>query len=463
SRGSRKNDLLQALILACAVVIANLFSWNPMSLVAADAIGIEALLELDPLDWSSIDPEKVVEECTLALAKKPKLKEDQLFRIYFLRGIALNFDGKADGAIRDLTEALNLHPNDYRALRSRGQIYGILRQQDKARADFEKIVKLQPTSGIGYAGLALCSTDIGDIDSGKKFAEKAIALDPDEPQGYLARSLAHLSEHNVKPALKDINQCIALSYGGGTPQAATPFIVRAAVFLDICDNPTKAFPNLRMARRLNRSDVAVKGAFCDYYFKTGKYNMAFQISEQLMKEQPNRPDLLGMRVTCLIERNRHEEALQVAESIIRQEPRRRSYLHRGQVFFTQKKYKDALQDYDKSLALRRDTLGAMGAKAYLLAACPDEQFRDGPMARTLAARCCERTENLAPRYLMLQAMACAECGDYKEATRLAKESLKKADSSFPFLADYRRRLALFEAGKPHRFAPDSRTFDYLFP
>jgi tetratricopeptide (TPR) repeat protein len=189
---SRRSRLL---ILACAAVVAILLFWNPMSLVAAEVTGIEALLELEPLDWSSIDPEKVVEECTRALARKPKLKEDQLCRLYLLRGIALSFDGKADGALRDLTEALNLHPNDCQALRSRGQIYGILRQQDKARADFEKIVKLQPTSGIGYAGLALCSTDIGDNDSGKKFAEKAIALDPDEPQGYLARCIAHLSEH----------------------------------------------------------------------------------------------------------------------------------------------------------------------------------------------------------------------------------------------------------------------------
>jgi tetratricopeptide (TPR) repeat protein len=236
------------------------------------------------------------------------------------------------------------------------------------------------------------------------------------------------------------------------------------VFLDLFDNPTKAFPNLLMARRLNGSDVTAKSIFCKYYFKTGKYNMASKISEQLVKEQPTRRDVLGMRVSCLIERNRHEESLQVAESIVHQEPRWwGSYVCRGLVFFTLKNYKEALQDYDKSISLRRDTLGAMGAKAYLLATCPEAQLRDGPTARTLAARCCERTKGQAPRYLMLQAMACAECGDYKEAVRLAKESLKKADSSFPYMADYKRRLALFEAEKPYRFVPGSRTFDYLFP
>ena len=64
---------------------------------------------------------------------------------------------------------------------------------------------------------------------------------------------------------------------------------------------------------------------------------------------------------------------------------------------------------------------------------------------------------------MLLAMASAECGAYKDAVRLAKKSLEKADTSFPFLKEYRQRLADFEKGKPFRYTPGSRTLDYLFP
>jgi hypothetical protein len=64
---------------------------------------------------------------------------------------------------------------------------------------------------------------------------------------------------------------------------------------------------------------------------------------------------------------------------------------------------------------------------------------------------------------MLLSMACAECGDYKEAIRWAKKALEKAEPGFPFLEDYRRRLALFEKGKPFRFSPKLPVLDYICP
>jgi len=207
--------------------------------------------------------------------------------------------------------------------------------------------------------------------------------------------------------------------------------------------------------------------FFEYYFKTGKYNLAFKISEHISrwsKNRQNRTNGLVVRFDCHIARKQYIEALNVAESIVRDDPQwPGAFLHRGMAFFAQAKYKEALQDYDKSLKLDHDNLGTMAAKAYLLATCPEGQFRDGSTASKLATKCCEMTQYQVPRQLMLLAMASAECGDYKEAVRWAKKSLEKADPDFPFLEDYRKRLALFEQGKPYRFSPNNRIIDYLFP
>lgn len=456
---------LQLKFLACTAVVTTLFFIGTEHIVADEIVGLEALMELDPLDCANIDPPKVVEDCTRALAinSKSKLRENQICHLLFTRGVAQSFLGKNEEAIRDLTEVLRRQPNDCRTLRLRGQIYCTLKQYDNAHSDFEAVVKHQPKSGIGYACLALYFGEVGDYGSSKKFAEKAIVLDPEDPQGYLTRSQANLKEHNLKEALKDINQCITLSYGGGTSASAVPFQMRAAIFSGFFDNPKKAFPDLLMACSIDPYDDTTKGMFCEYYFKMGKYNMAFHISEQLVKKHARRPDLLGRRAYCLLEHNRPEEALRLTNSMISDASRWwGSYLCRGVVFFTERKYREALRDYDKSLALLHDNFGAIAAKAYLLAACPESQLRDGPAARTLAIKCCERTEYQVPRQLMVLAMACAECGDYKEAVRWAKKSIEKADATFPFLEDYRQRLALFEKGKPYRFSPDARVFDYLW-
>jgi tetratricopeptide (TPR) repeat protein len=451
------------MLIASNVAIAALLFCNPIPVIAEETARIEALLELDPLDWSSIDAAKIIDECTLALANKQKLNKYQINQCYLLRGIALCQERKIDDAVRDLTEVLTLQPNDCRALRFRGIAYAGNKQYDMAHKDFEALVKLNPKSAFGYASLALCSYEAGDLVSSKEFAKKAIELDPDEPGASLARSLAHMKENNIKESLKCINRCITLNYGRGTVASAEPYYVRAALHLFL-DNPKKALPDLLMARRLNPNDITLKRGFCEYYFKTGKYNLALHISKELAEEKNMRPLLYAKKVDCLIARNRQEEALHLAESFIRHAPERGwGFFYRGKVLFSFNKYKEALQDFNKSLAVSPDTCGTMAAKAYLLAACPVAQLRDGLTARKLAKRCCEITDYQAPRYLMLLAMASAECGEYNESVRLAKESIKKMYPDFPFSTDYKRRLTLFEKGKPYRCNPDSSVIDYLFP
>lgn len=455
---------LHAMILASMILATCLFVLNPLPLLAAENIELEALLEMEPFDWSVVDPPSVIDQCTSALADKKILKKDKICLLYLLRGKALILVGKDESAIRDLTELLKIQSDDYRALRFRGETYASLNQYDKAQADFESLIKIRPKCATGYACLSRCLCERGHRDASKMYAEKAIALDSDDPEGFLAHAEVSLRSRNYLQGLKDLNRCIALSFGNGTTIAARPFLLRAATHMNIFDNPTKAFPDLLMALRLNPYDDRVKGLFCEYYFRLGKYNMAFHISEQLSKTREIRPDVLARRVDCLLQRSRNKEAREVAELIIRREPQWWGhYVSRGNLYFSENKYKEALQDYDKSLSLHQDNFAAMAAKAYLLAACPQSQFRDGSTARSLATECCERTGYQASRRLMLLAMACAECGDFNAAVRWAKKSLEKADPNFPFLANYRQRLALFENKKPYRFSHESRIFDYLCP
>jgi tetratricopeptide (TPR) repeat protein len=462
---SRSFNFLRSLIFAGAIGAVCLILLCPASIIASDNFGIDALLELEPFDWFNMPPSQVRDRCTVALANKLKLKDEQIFRLYLLRGIALLFEGKEKAAIRDLTEVLKNQPKNCQALRFRGEAYFVLDKCEEAQVDFETLINTQPKSAIGYACMARCLLAQGHLDDSKKYAEKAVKLDPDESQGYLAQAEAHLKSRNYRQAIKDLEQCIALSFGGGTTMAARPYLLRAATLLNIFDNPKKAFPDLLMVLRLDPDAADIKVMFCEYYFKTGKYKMAFRLSKQIKDDQGrSQSDLRCRQVECLLERNKNAEALRLIESVIRQDPKWwANYIFRGEVFFSQKRYSDALQDYNKSLSLNNDNLSAMAAKAYILSTCPEMQVRDGQTARKLAIKCCERTEYQVPRRLMLLAMACAECGDYKEAVRWAKKSLEKADPGFPFLADYRKRLALFEQEKPFRFFPDSPVFDYLCP
>lgn len=460
--------ILSVTLFTCVILYAFGFSMFPSNLIAAEPNDLEVLLELDPLDWATLETGNIINQCSFALKQRSKLKKGQETRLLLLRAQALIMDGNDAFALRDLNDLLSIEPKDTMALRIRGELFNRRGNNGKAQEDFERLINLQPKAGIGYADKSIVLTERGVYEESKKLAAKAILLDPEEPQGYRARALAYLREEKYHQVIKDLDQCIKLSYGYGRRDTLRLFLMRAFINLYIYDNPKKAFPDLLMARGIDKYSVEPSNLFCMYYFKTEKYNLAFKISESTSaKRSKNSQIKLNyrlLRVKCLMALKRYMDAKDVAEDMVRDISNFfGGYLSRGFVFFAQNKYEQALKDYDKSLNLSHDNIGAMAAKAYLLASCQEAQYRNGPAAKALAKKCCERTEYQVPRQLMLLAMSSAECGDYKEAVRWAKKSIDKADSNFPFMDEYRERLALFEKGKPFRYTPGSGKLDFLFP
>jgi serine/threonine-protein kinase len=83
------------------------------------------------------------------------------------------------------------------------------------------------------------------------------------------------------------------------------------------------------------------------------------------------------------------------------------------------------------------------------ATCPDPDVRNGERAKECATRACELTEWSDPGYLDTLAAACAECGDFDEASRWQEKALGMAATP-DRAADYRERLDLYRQRKPAR-------------
>jgi tetratricopeptide (TPR) repeat protein len=117
----------------------------------------------------------------------------------------------------------------------------------------------------------------------------------------------------------------------------------------------------------------------------------------------------------------------------------------------------AAADYQKSLALDAESPDAYRSLAWLLATCPDPQFRH-PEKALLAA---ERAARLAPPGdpFVLDALAAAHAsaGHFDQAVRYQREAISVAPEGFaePFAA----RLALYEQRQPFRNAATGREVD----
>jgi tetratricopeptide (TPR) repeat protein len=104
---------------------------------------------------------------------------------------------------------------------------------------------------------------------------------------------------------------------------------------------------------------------------------------------------------------------------------------------------DAIAHYHEAIRLQPDSLEALNNLAWLLAAHPDAQFRNGAEAVQLATRACELTKYQNPVTLTTLAAAYAETGQFQTAVSFAEQAQELAKGSRSALAG--RLSAMIEA------------------
>jgi protein O-mannosyl-transferase len=103
------------------------------------------------------------------------------------------------------------------------------------------------------------------------------------------------------------------------------------------------------------------------------------------------------------------------------------------------------------LALQPDSVEALNNLAWILAANPDQEMRDGPEAVSIAERACELTQHREPVLLGTLAAAYAEAGRFAEAVATAEKArdLALTAGQTAVAETNRRLLELYRAGKPY--------------
>ena len=113
------------------------------------------------------------------------------------------------------------------------------------------------------------------------------------------------------------------------------------------------------------------------------------------------------------------------------------------------KYEAARAQYAEAIRLQPGDPKAYNASAMIMAACPEAKFRDGKRAVQFATRACELTQWKNPIIIDTLAAAQAEAGDFDTAVKSQKKAIELLTDEQQ-KADYRSRLALYQAKKPYR-------------
>jgi hypothetical protein len=108
-----------------------------------------------------------------------------------------------------------------------------------------------------------------------------------------------------------------------------------------------------------------------------------------------------------------------------------------------------LETLRQSLAEFGPTAKTLDNLAWLLATCPDNTVRNGPVALDLARQVC--SQHPRPRYLATLAAAHAEVGDFGQALSVANQALNEIGHPASKLAIRLRRMVRgFQTQEPVR-------------
>ncbi|HEV8062506.1 MAG TPA: tetratricopeptide repeat protein [Gemmataceae bacterium] len=135
---------------------------------------------------------------TTRLSKDPK--DDYAFAG---RGVASQHRGDLDGAIKDLTRAIELKPDLAVWRNNRGVVYADKKDFDKAFADFKEAIRLDPTSPLPFNNRAGIYLSQNEFDKAIADFAAAIHANAKDPDAHAGRGLAYEKKKDYEQALAD--------------------------------------------------------------------------------------------------------------------------------------------------------------------------------------------------------------------------------------------------------------------
>lgn len=229
---------------------------------------------------------KALSDINNALKYTPSENVDMRVQSLILRANIYILTGKKDFALVDLTEAIALSPTDYSAIYQRANLEYDAGKYQEAKADFQRMQRLNNRSVEALIGLARVAVKENNIGLANEYIDQAVALAPTQSEVYVRRASVRQLMGNDNGAVEDL--IIAISTDNNNTKALQQLVTMSdtkytAVITGLSDAIRQA-PNVGMFYYI-RAVIAEKhfnylAALTDYkhivdynlYNYTGLYN-----------------------------------------------------------------------------------------------------------------------------------------------------------------------------------------------
>lgn len=168
---------------------------------------------------------KALDDLEAAVKYAPESDTDTRFAIYALRAECYYALHRYALALPEADEALKIDPMSLPMINLRGKIEYDFGKYDAAKADFSKMLRIQPRSQEAYFGLALVATKENNFGLATEYMDKAVALTPNDSGVYVRRAEVKEQMGDYNGAVDDL--LLAMATNSNDPNAL-PGLVKLA-------------------------------------------------------------------------------------------------------------------------------------------------------------------------------------------------------------------------------------------
>jgi len=401
-------------------------------------------------------------------------------------------EDRFDDAIRHFEIARSLSPEYLAAAVNLGNIYLQLNRLDDASENFKTALALDENNAAAQYGLGQVALSKRNYAEAAAYFEKALARAPDANRIHYSLAMAYrglrddekaklhlalqgpVGVRTADPLIDGLQELIAgervhlirgrLALGAQRyAEAAAEFRKAVAAKPDSLSarlnlgaaltqtgEPGEAMTQFQEALRLDPTNTIAHYNLAVLLAGENNHEQAIAHLQSVFSVEPNDLGARFLLAQELVKSNRPEEALAEFTRIVQADPdNEEALLEQVKLLQQKRQYKQALESLEKGHARNPQKGQTVATLAYLLAASPQYDLRDGARALKLGQEVYQATGSL--QHGAIVAMALAEQGRCVEAAEWQRKLIANAEQEkTDLLTKLRAALKQYEGGPPCR-------------
>jgi tetratricopeptide (TPR) repeat protein len=393
-------------------------------------------------------------EETLTASKDDSEAKTKLSDVLMMKSV-LRQD--ADERLQDLMKAIEVNPDNERAVQQSVETLINLGRFEDAQATIKKFLEASPENEYAIRRLTMLMIQDEQFQPALEFLTSKIEAFPNNSalyglRGAVAFAQASQTEDKAayESAIADCTKAIELD-----PENLDAVLSRAKIYLANKDleNAKKDLETLESKRpdipdlTLLRMDIAIQEK---------RYADAITDMERLVQVNPENRLLLLQLGSFYQMDNRPKKALRIADRLITSDPADWQALRlRGDVRLALGNHAEAIEDYESAIENipedNEDYSGVLNNLSWVLSTSPEDSVRNGARALELALKACELTKYEKAHILSTLAAAYAESQQFDKAKEWATKAVELGrQEGHDQLEQLEKELKNYEEGKPWR-------------